>query len=111
MHWPESVRLSRRASTRFEHGSVLDDGPEAAPKEFDAMVRAGMKPLETIQAATVNGAELLGLSEEIGTVEAGKIADILPIQGDPLHDVRVLEHVSFVMKEGVVVKNERGVAH
>jgi imidazolonepropionase-like amidohydrolase len=84
----------------------VDDEPEAAPKEFDAMVRAGMKPLEAIQAATINGAELLGLSREIGTIEVGKIADIVAVSGDPLHDVRVLEHVSFVMKEGVVVKHE-----
>jgi imidazolonepropionase-like amidohydrolase len=89
----------------------VDDEPEAAPKEFDAMVRAGMKPLEAIQAATVNGAELLGLSREIGTIEVGKIADIVALSGDPLHDVRELEHVSFVMKEGVVVKNENVAAH
>jgi imidazolonepropionase-like amidohydrolase len=89
----------------------VDDQPEAAPKEFDAMVRAGMKPLEAIQAATMNGAELLGLSGEIGSIEVGKIADIVAVQGAPLDDVRVLEHVGFVMKQGVVVKNENVATH
>ncbi|HEY6368997.1 MAG TPA: amidohydrolase family protein, partial [Candidatus Sulfotelmatobacter sp.] len=84
----------------------VDDEPEASPKEFAATVRAGMKPLEAIQAATMNGAELLGLSALVGTLEPGKLADIVAVPGDPLHDVRELEHVNFVMKEGVVVKNE-----
>ena len=88
----------------------VDDEPEAGPKEFAAMVRAGMKPLEAIQAATINGAELLGLSALIGTLEPGKLADIVAVPGDPLHDVRELEHVNFVMKEGVVVQNQASVS-
>ncbi|HEY6387153.1 MAG TPA: amidohydrolase family protein, partial [Candidatus Acidoferrum sp.] len=87
----------------------VDDEPEASPKEFAAMVRAGMKPLEAIQGATINGAELLGLSVLIGTLEPGKVADLVAVPGDPLHDVRELEHVNFVMKEGVVVRNEASV--
>jgi imidazolonepropionase-like amidohydrolase len=89
----------------------VDDQPEASPKEFDAMVRAGMTPLQAIQAATVNGAELLGLTSDLGTLEPGKIADIVAVPGDPTQDVRLLEHVTFVMKDGVVIKNESQAAH
>jgi len=89
----------------------VDDQPEASPKEFDAMVRAGMTPLQAIQAATVNGAELLGLTADLGTLESGKIADIVAVPGDPTQDVRLLEHVTFVMKSGVVIKNESQAAH
>lgn len=74
--------------------------------EFAVMVKLGMTPLGAIQAATVNAADLLGWSGKVGTLEAGKWADIVAVDGDPLQDVTTLERVKFVMKGGVVVKNE-----
>ncbi len=82
----------------------VDAEPEVAPKEFEALVRYGMKPLEAIQSATVNAAEMLGLSAQMGAIEPGKFADILAVDGDPLQDVRTLERVRFVMKGGQVFK-------
>ena len=83
-----------------------DMDPEFASREFAALVRGGMKPLEALRAATINGATLLGLADQVGSVEAGKIADIIAVQGDPLSDIHVLEHVAFVMKGGAVIRND-----
>ena len=76
--------------------------------ELGVYVRLGMTPLQAIQTATVNDADLLGWSSKIGTIEAGKWADIIAVDGDPLKDVTTLEHVKFVMKGGEVFKNEYG---
>jgi imidazolonepropionase-like amidohydrolase len=76
--------------------------------EFAVMVKLGLTPLQSIQAATINAADLLGWSEKIGTIEPGKWADIIAVDGDPLRDVTTLERVKFVMKGGEVVKNEYG---
>jgi imidazolonepropionase-like amidohydrolase len=73
--------------------------------EFAVMVKLGLAPLRAIQAATINDADLLGWSDKIGTIEAGKWADIVAVEGDPLADVTTLERVKFVMKGGEVVKN------
>ncbi|HEX8534656.1 MAG TPA: amidohydrolase family protein, partial [Allosphingosinicella sp.] len=75
--------------------------------EFELMVKHGMTPATAIQAATVNAAELLGLANEVGTLEPGKTADIIAVTGDPLSDVRVLKQVGFVMKSGRVFKDQR----
>jgi len=69
-----------------------------------------MKPLEALQSATINGAELLGLSDQIGTIEAGKLADIIAVNGDPLQDIKVMEQVIFVMKGGTIIKRETAIA-
>ena len=82
----------------------VDDDPEFVSKEFDALVRGGLSPLSAIQAATVNAAELLGWAKDMGTIEAGKYADIIAVDGDPLADIGVMERVVFVMKGGEVVK-------
>jgi imidazolonepropionase-like amidohydrolase len=74
--------------------------------EFAVMVKLGLTPLQAIQAATVNAADLLGWSDKTGILAAGKWADIVAVDGDPLQDVTTLEHVKFVMKGGEVVKNE-----
>jgi imidazolonepropionase-like amidohydrolase len=76
--------------------------------EFAVMVKLGMSPLQSIQAATINAADLLGWSDKIGAIEPGKWGDIIAVDGDPLQDVTTLEHVKFVMKGGDVVKNEYG---
>jgi len=70
------------------------------------MVEWGMKPLEAIQAATVNAADLLGWADKIGALETGHYADLIAVSGDPASDVHVLESVKFVMKGGTVVRND-----
>lgn len=65
-----------------------------------------MTPLQAIQSATVTDAELLGWSDKVGSIEAGKWADIIAVDGDPLQDITTLQHVKFVMKGGDVFKNE-----
>jgi imidazolonepropionase-like amidohydrolase len=74
--------------------------------EFHKMVEMGLSPLQAIQAGTVNAADLLGWSDKVGTIETGKWADIVAVDGDPLQDITTLEHVKFVMKGGEVIKNE-----
>jgi imidazolonepropionase-like amidohydrolase len=74
--------------------------------EFELMVQHGMTPMSAIQAATVNAADLLGLGEELGTLEPGRRADIIAVDGDPLSDVTVLKEVDFVMRDGRVYKHE-----
>lgn len=76
--------------------------------EFAVYVRLGMTALQAIQTATINDADLLGWSNKVGTLEPGKWADVIAVEGDPLKDVTTLEHVKFVMKGGQVVKNEFG---
>ena len=76
-------------------------------RQFAFMVKYGMTPMQAIQAATVNAADLIGHSELFGSIAAGKSADIIAVKGDPLADIRVLEHVDFVMKEGKVYKQEK----
>lgn len=73
-------------------------------KQFAFMVKYGMTPMQAIQAATSNAADLLGHSSEIGSIKAGKFADIIAVTGDPLTDIRLLENVQFVMKEGKIYK-------
>ena len=67
------------------------------------MVKLGLTPLAAIQAATVNAADLLGWSDQIGTLEPGKYADLIAVEGDPLKDVTTLEDVKVVLKGGEVV--------
>jgi len=76
--------------------------------EFAVMVKLGLTPLQSIQAGTINAADLLGWSGKVGTLEPGAWADIVAVDGDPVKDVRTLERVKFVMKGGEVVKNEYG---
>jgi imidazolonepropionase-like amidohydrolase len=68
-------------------------------------VRWGETPMQAIQAATVNAADLLGWADKVGALEPGKYADVIAVPGDPLQDITVLEHVAFVMKGGQVVKD------
>src|SRR5215471_5330908 len=77
-------------------------------EEFHQMVDLGMKPIAALKAGTSSDAELLGISDKIGTLESGKLADVVAVPGDPAANIRETEHVFFVMKEGVIYKNERG---
>ena len=74
-------------------------------KQFFYMVKFGMTPAQAIRAATSNAADLIGRAKDVGTLEAGKFADVIAVTGDPLQNVRALENVGFVMKGGVVVKD------
>ncbi|WP_460676060.1 metal-dependent hydrolase family protein [Hymenobacter coalescens] len=84
--------------------SVYRHGVNA--KEFQYMVEAGMPALEALRAATLNAAELLGQTENLGALEPGKLADVVAVDGDPLQDIGTLQRVRFVMKQGVVHRQE-----
>ena len=97
----------------FASGVKVGFGTDAAvyphglnAHEFAVMVKLGLTPLQAIQAATVNDADLLGWSDKVGVLEPGHYADIIAVDGDPLQDVTTLERVKFVMKGGTVYKNE-----
>jgi len=75
-------------------------------KEFLYMTEAGMPPMEAIQSATMGGAMLLGMEDELGSVEAGKRADIIAVEGNPLENIAQMKQVRFVMKDGVIYKSE-----
>jgi len=74
-------------------------------KQFAKMVEWGMTPMSAIQASTVNNADLFGWSDRIGSITAGKYADIVAVDGDPLQNVGILENIGFVMKGGAIYKN------
>ena len=85
--------------------SVYPHGLNA--RQFAWQVRYGQSPMEAIRSATVNASDLIGRNNDAGSLEPGKWADLIAVQGDPLSDVRVLEKVAFVMKEGKVYKDAR----
>lgn len=104
--------IARRNITKaFASGVKVAFGTDAAvyphglnAREFAVMVKLGMSPAQALQSATVNAADLLGWSKNVGTIEAGKWADIIAVDGDPLQDITKMEKVRFVMKGGEVVK-------
>lgn len=99
--------LAYKAGVKIAFGT--DTGVSAHgnnAREFSLMVEAGMPPMEAIRAATRVSAELLGIEDDLGSVEAGKIADLVAVPGDPLTNISLMEKVTFVMKEGVVYKSE-----
>jgi imidazolonepropionase-like amidohydrolase len=83
----------------------VDDDPDVVSKEFGALVRGGLSALDALRAATINGAELTGRDKDIGSIEPGKFADIVAVEGDPLANITVMEKVVFVMKGGEVYAN------
>ena len=94
--YPAGVRIAYGTDAGVsKHGRNAD--------EFELLVKFGMPPVEAIKAATVNAAELLGVDKETGTIEVGKAADIIAVDGDPLTDVKVLKAMKFVMARGNVV--------
>jgi imidazolonepropionase-like amidohydrolase len=118
---PESIekekklgRLQRENFRRaFEAGAKMAFATDAGvyphgdnAKQFAKMVEWGMKPIDAIQAATINAADLLGWANKVGAIETGHYADIIAVNGDPLSNVRILESVKFVMKGGAVVRND-----
>lgn len=100
MAYPAGVKIAFGTDAGVsKHGRNAD--------EFELLVKHGMSPMAAIQAATVNAADLLGVSQDVGSLEPGKAADIIAVSGDPLGDVTVLKSVRFVMKGGQVAKEER----
>lgn len=117
-NWVKMVDLERKAfgqglkkGVKIVMGTDAGGFPWTDPnlnevKEFKYYVDYGMTPMQAIRSGTSVGAEMLGWSDRLGTVEAGKLADLVAVSGDPLADIGELEHVRFVMKEGVVYKND-----
>jgi len=94
-----------------EKGVIIGLGTDAAvephglnAKEFELMVRGGLSPVDALRAGTSVDAELLGVSKTLGTLEKGKLADIVAVPGDPVRDITATQRVNFVMKEGVIYK-------
>jgi imidazolonepropionase-like amidohydrolase len=114
MRWIASA-AQQNVKKAFDAGVKIAFGTDAAvyphglnAGEFHVYVKLGMTPLAAIQTATINAADLLGgtWTKQVGTLEAGKFADMIAVDGDPTKDVTTLEHVKFVMKGGAIYKNE-----
>ncbi|HMD42516.1 MAG TPA: amidohydrolase family protein [Candidatus Acidoferrum sp.] len=117
---PESIekekKLGRLQRENFRHayqsGAKIAFGTDAGvyphgdnARQFTTMVAWGMKPIDAIQAATINAADLIGIPDKIGSLEPGHYADLIAVSGDPLTNIKVLENVKFVLKGGTVIKN------
>ena len=103
----ENFRKAFQAGAKMAFGTdsgVYPHGDNA--KQFAKMVEWGMKPIDAIQASTINAADLIGWSEKVGSLEKGRYADLVAVDGNPLSDVRILESVKFVMKGGVVARDD-----
>lgn len=113
--WKTMVELEKQAFARaVRKGVKISLGTDAGgfawtenqAKELSYMVQYGMTPMQAIQSATSVAAALLGPQDVLGTIEPGRYADIVAVNGDPLKDITELERVRFVMKGGVVVRKE-----
>jgi imidazolonepropionase-like amidohydrolase len=105
----DNFERAARAGVKIAYGTDAGVYPHGGnAKQFAYMVRYGLTPLQAIQAATLNAADLLGWSDRVGSLEPGQFADLIAVEGDPLADVTVLEGVKFVMKGGRIVKNQLG---
>ncbi|GLR70430.1 metal-dependent hydrolase family protein [Agaribacter marinus] len=101
----DNFRKAVKAGVNMVFGSDAGVYPHGDnPKQFSRMVKFGMTPLQAIQAATINPAKLLKQSKSLGSIEVGKMADIVAVKGNPLDNIEILEDVKFVMKQGAVFK-------
>src|SRR5205807_74387 len=104
----DNFRKAIKAGVKMAFGTDAGVCPYGTSgKQFAFMVKYGMTPMQAIQAATTNAADLLGHSKEVGSIKPGKYADVIAVSGDPLKDVSVLENVEFVMKNGTVYKQPK----
>jgi imidazolonepropionase-like amidohydrolase len=102
-----SFKKALAAGVKIAFGTDAGPFPHGTQAiEFEWMTRYGMTPLQAVQAATVNAADLMGWADQIGAVEPGKFADLIAVDESPLADIKQLEHVRFVMKGGAVVRND-----
>lgn len=102
----EAFGKAYKAGVKIAFGTDSAVSPHGEnAKEFEHMVDAGMPEMEAIQSATMGGATLLRISDKLGSIKEGKLADIIAVKGDPLEDITILQQMAFVMKEGVVYKN------
>ncbi|MBI3476939.1 MAG: amidohydrolase family protein [Acidobacteria bacterium] len=102
----DTFRRAMKAGVKIAFGTDAGgfDWKINPAKEFSSMVKFGMTPAQALKSATSSAAELLGMQDKVGTIEGGKLADIVAVPGDPLTDVSVMEKVDFVMKGGVVYR-------
>jgi imidazolonepropionase-like amidohydrolase len=121
-YFPEIIRakaamvgpqIQQTFAAAYKYGLKIAFGTDAGvfphgmnAMEFGYMVEAGMPPLEAIQAATVRAAQVLRREQDLGSLSAGKLADIVAVRGNPLNDIDQMNHVAFVMKDGVIYKND-----
>jgi imidazolonepropionase-like amidohydrolase len=104
----ENFQRAARAGVKIAFGTDAGVYPHGLnARQFRFMVRYGLTPMQAIQSATTSAAELLGWSDRVGSVVPGRYADLVAVDGDPLADITLLEHVNFVMKGGVVYKDSR----
>jgi imidazolonepropionase-like amidohydrolase len=105
----DTFRRAMKAGVKIAFGTDAGgfDWKENPAQEFKYMVDWGMTPADAIRSATVTASELLGMQNQIGSIEVGKLADIVAVPGDPLKDITLLQKVDFVMKGGMVYKGER----
>jgi len=101
---PMAHQMGVNIASGSDPSSADQHGKNAA--ELVVLNKLGLTPIDAIRAATVNGAQLMGWAEKIGSLEPGKYGDLIAVSGDPLSDITELQHVKFVMKGGVVVRNE-----
>lgn len=102
-HQQPSFDLALKYHLKIAYG--LDDDPQFTTREFVSLVKAGLTPLQALQTATTNAAELLQKPNDIGSLEPGHYADVIAIDGDPLKDIASIDKVVFVMKGGKVIRN------
>jgi imidazolonepropionase-like amidohydrolase len=103
----ENFRKAAQAGVRLAFGTDAGVYPHGwNGKQFAKMVEWGLTPMQAIQTATVNAADLLGWSDRVGSIQPGRLADIVAVAGDPLADIHELERVTFVMKGGMVYKQK-----
>ena len=99
----QNLPLAVRSGVKIAYGTDIGEGDHAM--EFGLLIHNGMSPIQAVLAATRNAADLLGAADKVGSVQAGHYADIVAVAGDPLRDTDQFEHVSFVMKGGVVYRD------